>query len=452
MDPKVILVIALLGVASLDWLASAEQDDESPNRTLDEAKYALTDSSLTPEQVTKILEGLEGHWKIDGFYVSSLLWWLKKFKPCPIWAQEYRERTCNHLRTLSVKKFCNHVVKQSRDYCQAHPVLALEKNFQIKRSLVNLMSEMEAARRGQGVNKFNKQWVAGLRKSRKLLLKEQCGQFLSAEKKMARLFGIDVGKVARGLHEGHRLKYLQYANIHCKTIVELIKSASKETASELTLGEAKRTLSDPSLKPAEVGQILARLDEDLQIDGVRVGQLLWPNRILRCDVQHQEQREKSCHVIETPSLKKYCESLVERVKDYCKTHPEEALAIYVKYDLKDIMTKSRPAVQEAKAAARSLADVIYVSVDRLKSDELYLSERKCRTFGEQMKQSFGIELNAVRGVPREDQLRYAIAYCETVMEVSKKRRIRGKPKNTKPENERRHKSTFKKVKELFGRS
>jgi hypothetical protein len=69
-----------------------------------------------------------------------------------------------------------------------------------------------------------------------------------------------------------------------------------------------------------------------------------------------------------------------------------------------------------------------------------------------MKQSFGIELNAVRDIPSdpEDQLRYAIAYCETVMEVSEKRRIKGKLKNTKPENERRHKSVMQKLRGCFG--
>jgi phage host-nuclease inhibitor protein Gam len=437
MDPKVILVIALLGVASLDWLASAEQDDESPNRTLDEAKNALKDRSLTPEQVTKILKRLEGHWKIDGFYVSSLLW-LDRIRPCAFWAQEFRERTCYHLSTPSVKNFCDHIVQQSKDNCRAQPVLALKQNIQIAPSVVNSMSEMEAARRGQDVDKFDKDWVAGLGKGEQLPLKEQCRRFLSAEKKMARLFGIDVGEVARGLNEGHRLKYLHYANIHCKTIVEIVESASEEEAtSELTLEEAKRTLSDPSLQPTEVGQILERLDEDLQIDGVRVGQLLWPNHILRCDVQHQEQREKSCHVIETPSLKEYCESLVKRVIDYCKAHPEEALAIYVKYDLKDIVNESRPAVH-AMATVWNLAHAIYLSVDKLKSQKLRLSERKCRTFGEQMKQSFGIELNAVKDILRdpEEQLRYAIAYCETVIEVSKKRRIEEKLKNTKLEPEK----------------
>jgi hypothetical protein len=118
---------------------------------------------------------------------------------------------------------------------------------------------------------------------------------------------------------------------------------------KLTLEEAEKLLKDsPSLERDEVAEVLVRLDKDLKIDGVRVGELLLsPNRNNVCDLESQEQRVSSCKLIVTESLKNYCKDLVWRIREECRGVISWNLITYVNPQMKETAKKLYSVVMDA---------------------------------------------------------------------------------------------------------
>jgi hypothetical protein len=425
MRPKLVLVITLLGVASLDWLASAEQGDESPNLTLEEAKQKLRNSSLKPNEVAKILGRLDESLQIDRVPVRELLE-IKAMSPCSWRIQKRRAETCLVLTTESVRNYCYHWVRRISDHCQAEPDLVLKGSFDphLKEEINKLTRALyRAKQRPEDDHTLIKQRVTELRREQMLFLRRKCRGFLESKEKVAQYFGIDVSETVATLGESDPLKYLHYADLHCKTAVEAVDRAIKET---MPASEASMKLNDPSLSPIEVNKILIRVEKNQQIDGVRVEDLLWPNEMEISSMRAQERRMKNCNLVKKQSLKNYCNDLVERVKQHCQRYGcDKLLETYADTQLEQIVRALSSVAKEAKDKNKDRQDAFNRWMAKQKSDFVNSVERECRRFYKhdaRVKELFGINLKGIRKLSGYSYLRDAKSYCKAALEAVEKRR------------------------------
>jgi hypothetical protein len=423
MGLKLVLVIALLGAAALDWLASAEQVWKYPNLKLRAATEKLRNSSLTPEEVTQILLPLGRYEYIDGV-LNELLLSVRTTSSCEIWHQQKREENSKRVTLPSLKNYCNHWVRHFRDYCKENPVLVVEENFGYLKDNMEILTPVldEAEMRGEDLDTFVQNWVTKLDEGAQAGFSAMCKRFLEEKEQMMKHFGIDAGQIARELPE---LKYFNHANLHCATI----RRAYWQITRELTAPEAKEKLSNLSLVPGEVAKILNRLDEKVELDGVRVDELLWPDGEWVFSMHGQERRKNTCKRISTYSLRRYCDDLVERVQQYCQKHPIETLKYCYDPGLASrVISILQPVVEEEQTLS-SREKTISQWVTRQTSSRLYSLEVHCRQFSgceQQMMATFGIDLKeVVAGLEQHHQSKYLHQehlFCGTFLKVVEKNR------------------------------
>jgi hypothetical protein len=455
MGLKLVLVIALLGAAALDWLAvSAEQDAKSLDWLKDD------DSLLKPEEVEEILAKLDAKRRtIDDDELIDELLNLKKRSPCSLRSQESLVDACYVVHKRSLKNYCDKQVNYYSILCFDNPGLILEENFNTYSTSENVkmlkQATDEAIRRGWGLDAFIKQWVTEFDVVGQSKFYTICKRFLDDIEKMEYFFEFDFSLVS-GLPE-----YLEYANMHCKAIVNAITRAHKKN--KLTLEDAKKLLKgSPSLERDAVAEILVRLDKDLKIDGARVGELLLsPNRNNVCELESQEQRVSSCKLIVTQSLRNYCEDLVERFKKQCQSVIYEWFPTYVNPQMKET-AKKLYSVAAPKAYAeyekgwragkiRAVDDLppglnVQPAFKRLvvqeKPDFVDSLARECTAFhelGRKIKELFEIDIMATGNWlrSRDYYFGYADQYCTIALKEAKE------AKKAKEAAKRRHKSSWR---------
>jgi hypothetical protein len=233
MGPKLVLVIALLGAASPDWLASGEQGDKlSTTLTPDEAERKLRDPSLEPDQVTEILKRLDQSSQIDEFYVSSLLHLNTTGElACDETHQQCRELTCVYMTISSLKNYCYHLVQHFREYCRTENALTFEQNIEFKKLKEHVEKLMRAANKAMNLRKdvFKAifRWVAKLDSDEQESFKTRCERFLRLESRIAQHFGIILGVVGQKFIGSNPLKYLYNASLHCRIVVYAVESAQR---------------------------------------------------------------------------------------------------------------------------------------------------------------------------------------------------------------------------------
>jgi hypothetical protein len=235
MGPKLVLVIALLGVASLDWLASAanrafwlksaEQVFEvspSPHLTVTAAESELRRPSLEPKDVAQILAKTPFLEKLDSVPVWRLLDQNNvSTNECFLVRQQYREETCKSLTKPSLKNYCNHLERHFKAYCKENPRLVLEKNAgtELKEGMQAILPEFAALERGESPDKIVYFFLARQDSSGERL-KSGCKNFPYIEKHVAPYFGINFRKVVAELKGDPKLRYIYYANLYCDAVAK----------------------------------------------------------------------------------------------------------------------------------------------------------------------------------------------------------------------------------------
>jgi hypothetical protein len=416
MGPKLVLVIAMLGAASLSWPASAERGAcRLPNLTREGAKKR--GSSLKPEEVEKILDKIDANRGIaaDKNRIDQLLE-LKEKSPCSLRSQQHLKDACYAAEKESLKGQCLSRVSECKNYCRKNPVLVVEQNFnsyldENMEALIEVSDE--AKKQGEGPGKSIEKWVTELGVVGQARFYEICRRFLEDTQCAWDQFAIRVRTIEM---EPPQSKYFSYADKHCETIVGVIKKARMEK--RLTLEDAEEMLKSQSLGRVAVAEILARLDKNQEIDGVRVGELFYPDQNI-CNVENQVRRVSNCGIIETQSLKNYCEDLVERVKTYCSKYYESVLPKYSQIggdNLKGIALKLDSVATEARNEGKKTQNFFNRWVVKQRSGFVDSVERECEAFYEHertLKELLGLDLMKIPDLDRSDYyyLRYASSYC-----------------------------------------
>jgi hypothetical protein len=422
MGPKLVLVIVLLGAVALDWLASAEQGDES------------SVSPLKPNRIEKRVVGLYAKKEIvkDEYLIDDVLQ-LKIESPCNLQSQELLEDACDvKLEMESLKNKCTCSLKKYRDRCRSTPVLVLKENFNAylnenMKPLIEVSDEAE--RRGDDRHSSIEEWVTQLGIVGQSKFYTICEQFRRDSLSTANHFGFNIEYVLK--EDSSEWKYFQYANKYCETIVGVIKQARKEN--KLTLEDAEEMLKSQSLGRDAVAEILARLDKNQKIDGVRVGELLFSDQNI-CNVENQVRRVNNCEIIETQSLKNYCEDLVERVKQKCLKMKRDLLPTYATPGLEDIANELAGIWRDARDKNTDRVTAFQRMVAKRKPDFFDAVERECESFfehHEKVKKLFGIDIMWFRNFSSYYYLYYAGLHCGSALDAI--------------ENKRRRKSLWRKM-------
>jgi hypothetical protein len=190
----------------------------------------------------------------------------------------------------------------------------------------------------------------------------------------------------------------------------------------LTLEEAEQKLSNSSLAPEEVANILNRLSPHFIIDDAYVwGLLLFFHRPM-CILWNQRLVECSCTAVSTPSVVNYCKYQTERSKEPCRMEPVQTIEESINFDLKkQLKNELMAALKMAETRGEHLDRFIKNRLDTRKQESFKQSCENFLTFKKEMNNYFNIDVGKVVGDLEETHpskyFHYANLHCETVLKA-----------------------------------